>query len=97
MPAYGDFSVIAKLLENLDFRAYVEEMFPCGELSPNSIGVYGKVLGFGLTVLAGGRRLIHTMFLSDSLQIYQALFSVNRLTKSIFSVTRFFLSHIHSS
>ncbi len=90
MPAYGDFLVIAKLLENLDFRAYVEEMFPCGELSPNSTGVYGKVLGFRLTVLAGGRRLIHTMFLSDSLQIYQSLFSEKSVNKIDFLSDPFF-------
>ena len=83
MTAYGGFSVIAKLLESLDFRAHVEEMFPFVEMSPNSTGVYAKVLRFGLTVLAGGRRFSHSMFLGDSLEIYEEVFSVKRLTKSI--------------
>lgn len=74
----------------------MEAMFPFVELSPNSTGVYSKVLRFGLTVLAGDRRFSHTMFLGDSLELYEALFSVNRLTKSISSVTRFFKAVIIS-
>lgn len=95
MTAYGGFSIIAKLLENFEFREHVEAMFPFEETSPNSTGIYSKVLRFGLTVLVGGRRFSHSMFLGDSLEIYEAVFSVKRMTKSISSVTRFF-NRIHS-
>lgn len=88
--AYGGFSVVAKLLEKLDFRRNVEAMIPFEETSPNATGVYAKVLRFGLTVLAGGRRFSHTMFLGDSVEIYESVFSVRRLPKSISAVTRFF-------
>lgn len=90
MTAYGGFSILAKLFEKFEFRSHMEEMIPFQEISPNSTGVYSKVLRFGLTVLAGGRRFSHTMFLGDSLEIYEKVFSVKRLTKSISSVTRFF-------
>ena len=90
MTAYGGFSLIAKLLEKIEFQQHIEQMIPFQEISPNSTGVYAKVLRFGLTVLAGGRRFSHSMFLGDSLEIYEAVFSVERLTKSITCVTRFF-------
>ncbi|MBI4402605.1 MAG: IS1380 family transposase [Deltaproteobacteria bacterium] len=90
MTSYGGFSVIAKLFESIELRKHVEAMFPFIEVSPNATGVFSKVLRFGLTVLAGGRRFSHTMFLGDSLEIYEAIFSVKRITKSISSVTRFF-------
>ena len=90
MTAYGGFGVFAKFLENLQFREAVEAAIPFVETSPNSTGVFTKVIRFGLTVLAGGKRFSHTMFLGDSLEIYEAEFGLKRMTKSITSVTRFF-------
>lgn len=90
MTAYGGFGLFAKFLENLQFRDAVEDAIPFTETSPNSTGVFTKVVRFGLTVLAGGKRFSHTMFLGDSLDIYEAEFGLKRMPKSITSVTRFF-------
>lgn len=90
MTAYGGFGLFAKFLENLQFREAVEDAIPFTETSPNSTGVFTKVIRFGLTVLAGGKRFSHTMFLGDSLEIYEAEFGLERMPKSITSVTRFF-------
>ena len=90
MTAYGGFAVLAKLFEKLDLRENIAQIIPFQELSPNSTGVYAKVIRFGLTVLAGGRRFSHTMFLGDSLEIYEAEFAIKRIPKSITAVTRFF-------
>lgn len=90
MTAYGGFAVLAKLFEKLELRKNIEQIIPFEELSPNSTGVYAKVIRFGLTVLAGGRRFSHTMFLGDSLEIYESEFSIKRIPKSATAVTRFF-------
>jgi len=82
--------LLAKLFEKLDLQAAIERIIPFQEVSPNSTGPFAKVLRFGLTVIAGGRRFSHTMFLGDSLEIYEAEFSVKRIPKSVTSVTRFF-------
>jgi len=88
--AYGGFALLAKLFEKLDLQTAIERMIPFQEVSPNSTGPFAKILRFGLTVIAGGRRFSHTMFLGDSLEIYEAEFSVKRIPKSITAVTRFF-------
>jgi hypothetical protein len=90
MTAYGGFAVMAKLFEKVKLKESIEDIVPFDELSPNSTGVFAKVLRFGLTVLAGGKRFSHSMFLGDSLEIYQLEFGVERLPKSISAVTRFF-------
>ena len=88
--AYVGFALLAKLFEKLDLQAAIERIIPFQEVSPNSTGPFARVLRFGLTVIAGGRRFSHTMFLGDSLEIYEAEFSVKRIPKSVTSVTRFF-------
>jgi len=88
--AYGGFALLAKLFEKLDLKTAVERMIPFQEISPNAMGPFAKILRFGLTVIAGGRRFSHTMFLGDSLEIYEAEFSVKRIPKFITAVTRFF-------
>lgn len=88
--AYGGLAVIAKLFEKLEFQAAVEQAIPFSEASPNGTGVFTKVLRFGLTVLAGGKRFTHSCFLGDSLEIFEGLFSVKRLPISITALTRFF-------
>ena len=47
-------SVVAKLLEVLEFRCWVETAIPIDERSNNAKGVYEKVLATFLTVLCGG-------------------------------------------
>jgi hypothetical protein len=46
-------------------------MLPFTEVTPNSMGVYSKILKLGLTVAAGGNRFTHAAFLGDSTEIYE--------------------------
>jgi len=88
--SYGGFALLAKLFEKLEVKENIEKMIPWTECSPNSTGVFAKVLRFGLTVIAGGKRFSHSMFLGDSLEIYEKEFNVERIPRSITSLTRFF-------
>ena len=88
--AYGGFALLAKFFKKVQLQQAIENAIPFKEISPNSTGLFAKVIRFGLTVAAGGSRYSHSMFLGDSLEIYQAEFEVERIPKSITAVTRFF-------
>ncbi len=90
MTSYGGFSLLAKLFEKLELHENLEMIFPVIELSPNSKGVYSKLLKFGLTVIAGGKRFAHSVFLGDSDKIFKELFSVEKVAKSSTAITRMF-------
>lgn len=90
MTAYGGFSLLAKFFENIGLRSAVESFMPVQEKSPNSLGIFAKVLSFILTAIAGGKRFSHLVFLQHSLEIFGKLFGVKRLPKSTTAITRFF-------
>ena len=90
MTPYGGFALVAKLFEKLELKEHIEQLFPVVETSPNGTGIYAKVLRFGLTVLAGGKRLSHGLFLAGSEPVQAALFGVKRLPSSSSALTRFF-------
>lgn len=90
MTAYGGFSLLSRLFEKLNLKSEVEAMIPFTEVSPNSMGVYSKILKLGLTVAAGGYRYTHAAFLGDSTEIYEQAFGLEKIPKSITAVTRFF-------
>jgi len=88
--SYGGFCLLAKLFEKLDFRENIEKIFPFFETSHNSTGIFSKVIKFGLTVFAGGRRFTHSVFLGDSMEVYKKMFDINRMVKSDTALTRLF-------
>ena len=90
MTPYGGFALVAKLFEKLELKEHLEQIFPVVESSPNGTGIYAKVLRFGLTVLAGGKRFSHGLFLAGSEPVQAALFGVKRLPSSSSALTRFF-------
>jgi hypothetical protein len=49
----GSATIVAKFLEVLEFRPWVESTIPVEERSNNAKGVYEKVLATFLTVLSG--------------------------------------------
>jgi hypothetical protein len=49
-------TIVAKLLEVVEFRSWVEATLPIEEKSNNAKGIYEKVLATFLTVLSGGER-----------------------------------------
>ena len=90
MTSYGGFSLLAKLFEKIELHNNLENIFPVIEISPNSKGIYSKLLKFGLTVIAGGKRFSHSVFLGDSDLIFKELFGVNKMVKSSTAITRLF-------
>ena len=90
MTSYGGFSLLAKLCEKIELHENLERIFPVTEISPNSKGVYSKLLKFGLTVIAGGKRFAHSVFLGDSDKIFKELFGVKKMVKSSTAITRLF-------
>ena len=56
MTAYGGFALLARLFHCLDLERAITKMVPFVETSPNSTGVYPKVLKLGLTVAAWQKR-----------------------------------------
>ncbi len=90
MTSYGGFSLLAKLFEKIELHKNLEKIFPVVEISPNSKGVYSKLLKFGLTVIAGGKRFAHSVFLGDSDKIFKELFGVEKMVSSSTAITRLF-------
>ena len=90
MTSYGGFSLLAKLFEKIELHQNLERIFPVTEISPNSKGVYSKLLKFGLTVIAGGKRFAHSVFLGDSDKIFKELFGVEKMVSSSTAITRLF-------
>jgi hypothetical protein len=90
MTSYGGFSLLAKLFEKLNLQETLETIFPVEEISRNSKGIYSKLLKYGLTVLAGGKRFTHSIFLGNSDKIYEEIFGVKKLVKSSTAITRMF-------
>ena len=90
MTSYGGFSLLAKLFEKIELHENLERIFPVIEISPNSKGVYSKLLKFGLTVIAGGKRFAHSVFLGDSNKIFKELFGVKKMVSSSTAITRLF-------
>jgi len=81
---------LAKLLEVIGFREWVEQSIPIVETSPNAKGIYGKVLGLFLTVLAGGRRFSHWVSWGHGAEVLRQAFGVEWLPGSVSVLTRFF-------
>ena len=73
----GVASVVAKFLERVDWRSWVERSVPIRERSPNARGVYGKVLGQLLTVVCGGARFAHLSWWGHGVAAMEKAFGVN--------------------
>lgn len=86
----GACSVVAKFLERIRFREWVEENMPIEELSPNAKGIYEKVLALVLTSLTGGTRFSHVTWWSHGIEGLKACFGVTWLPQATSVLTRFF-------
>ena len=82
-------TIVAKFLEVLQFRSWVESMIPIEETSHNARGVYEKVLATFLTVLAGGERFSHLSWWSHGIEAIKKAFAVPWLPKASSTLTRF--------
>lgn len=82
-------AVVAKFLERIAFRAWVQEHVPIEESSNNARGVYEKVLGQFLTVLAGGERFAHLSWWGHGVEALRKAFAVKWLPGAPSTLTRF--------
>lgn len=87
--AYGGFSLLAAFFEKINLREVIEKVIPVEERSPNCIGKYGKVLGYMLSIYAGGSRFSHLIYLGSE-TILSKLFGVSRLPLASTTITRLF-------
>ena len=82
-------TIVAKLLEVLEFRSWVEKEIPVIEKSNNAKGVYEKVLATLLTVLCGGERFSHLSWWGHGVEAIKECFGVEWIPKASSSLTRF--------
>jgi hypothetical protein len=85
----GIATLIAKFLEVIEFRSWVETNIPIKETSPNGGGIYEKVLAQFLTALVGGDRFSHLLWLSHGIEAIKKAFGVDWLPKASSTLTRF--------
>jgi len=82
-------TIVAKLLEVLEFRSWVESTVPIKETSNNAKGVYEKVLATFLTVLSGGERFSHLTWWTHGSEAIKKAFAVTWLSRASSTLTRF--------
>jgi len=82
-------TIVAKLLEVLEVRSWVESALPIEEKSNNAKGIYEKVLATFLTVLSGGERFSHLSWWAHGIEAIKKAFAVDWLPKASSTVTRF--------
>jgi hypothetical protein len=82
-------TIVAKLLEVLEFRSWVESALPIEEKSNYAKGIYEKVLATFLTVLSGGERFSHLSWWSHGIEAIKKGFGVHWLPRASSTLTRF--------
>jgi len=85
----GIASVVAKYLEQIEFRWWVETEVPIREVSNNGRGVYPKVLAQFLTALVGGTRFAHVSWWGHGVEAIRETFGVGWLPGAQSVLTRF--------
>ena len=86
----GGLSIIARFLEEIGFKEWVEESFPVEETSPNGKGKYPKVLSLFLTALSGGNRFTHLLMWGYGREAIKKVFGEEWLPRAVSTLTRFF-------
>lgn len=89
LTAYGGFSLLAAFFEKIRLRDILEEIIPVDERSPNSKGIYSKIMAYILVIYAGGNRFSHLLYLGCQ-EILATLFAVFKLPLASTTLTRFF-------
>jgi hypothetical protein len=89
MTAYGGFTLMAAFFTRIHLRQALEKIIPIHELSPNSIGIYGKLIGYIAMVFAGADRFSHLLYLGHK-EVIAAIFGAKRLPRASTTVTRLF-------
>ena len=85
----GICTLMAKFLEQIKFKKWVEETIPIEERSPNARGVYPKVLAQLLTCLTGGSRFNHLQWWGHGIEAVRECFGEKWLPQASSVLTRF--------
>lgn len=88
-PWGGVASIVAKFLETIRFREWVERNIPIKESSNNGKGIYEKVIAQFLTTLVGGFRFSHVSWWGNGTEVLMETFGVKWLPKASSTLTRF--------
>ena len=87
--SYGGYSMLAIFFKKVGLKAAINEMIPIQETSPNAMKAEEKILGFMTTVIAGGRRFSHLLYLGN-IEVIKSVFGLRRLPGSGTTLTRYF-------
>lgn len=85
----GMAALIGKLLEQIEFRSWVDSALPVEEVSNHGYGAYTKILAHLLTVFSGGERFEHMTWWRHGVKVFEKAFGVECFAKSSTSLTRF--------
>jgi len=88
-PFGGIATLVAKFLEVIEFRSWVESAIPIRESSNNSKGIYGKVLAQFLTILSGGFRFWHLGWWECGVEVLKVAFDLPWIPQAASTLTRF--------
>jgi len=94
MTAYGGFALIAAFFRRIGFAEMVEHALPVTESSPNSMGIYGKIVAYAAMVYAGAERFSHLLYLGNK-EVLATMFGVGRLPAAATTLTRLFAKIKH--
>lgn len=89
MTAYGGLILMASFFKQINLRDAIEDTVPVRERSPNSTGVYGKIIMYFSMIFAGAERFAHVGYLGNK-TVLAAMFGVKRMPDAATSLTRFF-------
>jgi hypothetical protein len=89
MTAYGGFALIAAFFRQIGFAEMIERAVPIVESSPNSMGIYGKIIAYAAMVYAGAERFSHLVYLGNK-EVLATMFGADRLPAAATTLTRLF-------
>lgn len=87
--AYGGYSLLAKFFDKIELRQNISHILPIQERSPNSTGVYAKIIALTLIVFSGGNRFSHLLYLGSKRSL-ERLFGIKHLSAAATTLTRLF-------
>ena len=88
-PWGGVASIVAKFLETIKFREWVENSIPIKEASNNGKGIYEKVIAQFLTTMVGGFRFSHLSWWGNGIEVLMKTFGLEWLPQASSTLTRF--------
>ena len=86
MTAYGGFALLVSFFQQIGLAGMIKKAIPITECSPNSMGVYGKIIAFVAMIFAGAERFSHLVYLGN-MEVLAKIFGVKRLPDAATTLT----------